>query len=90
MSSEHPLLLIRVLRIMLLTFALSRYAIDDNSIDWKQAESQASKLGGSGNTVVSLKSTSGGLKRKHDDGGGAADAGKKAKTRRGGGKKVKT
>jgi len=70
---------------------LYRYAINDSSADWRDAEQQVAKnLGIKGKLdVVSVKSN--GVKRKADDGadGASPEKSDKKKTRRGGGKKAK-
>ncbi|TFY62510.1 hypothetical protein EVJ58_g3813 [Rhodofomes roseus] len=59
-------------RQMIDSLDLSKYAIDDPSANWSMAEAQVAKLadgGGSGkSTIISVKSTATGKKRKADDG----------------------
>lgn len=60
-----------------------RYAINDGSTDWSVAEGQIANLGrGGGATVVSVKSTTSGTKRRAEDEGEGHDKAKKS-TRRG-------
>jgi N-acetyltransferase 10 len=68
---------------------VTRYAIDDRSVDWSVAETQVANIArGSGSkTVVSVKATGGGQKRKAEEGDIRGDKGDKKATRRG--KKVK-
>ena len=69
---------------------VTRYAIDDRSVDWSVAETQVANIargGGSKATVVSVKATAGGQKRKAEEGDIRGDKGDKKATRRG--KKVK-
>ncbi|KAF9071572.1 GNAT acetyltransferase 2-domain-containing protein [Rhodocollybia butyracea] len=80
-------------REMINSLDLRKYAIDDSSMDWSAAESQAAKIAGSGKnsiqTVISVK-TSGSNpgKRKASDEAGEGGGVTKKPTRRGG-KKVK-
>ena len=68
---------------MIYFFGPSRYAINNNSADWSAAEGQVARLKHrSGATVVSVKSTPGGTKRKADEAGEGQNVHKKP-TRRG-------
>jgi N-acetyltransferase 10 len=62
---------------------INRFAIHNDSADWSVAEGQIANVGRGGNaTVVSIKGTVGGTKRKADEGSEGKDIEKKP-TRRG-------
>jgi len=66
-----------------LVFIINGYAINNDSTDWGAAEGQITNLGHSGSaTVVSIKSSTAGKKRKAEDGNNGQDKDKKP-TRRG-------
>jgi N-acetyltransferase 10 len=68
-------------------FIVNRYAINNDSTDWSAAEGQIANIGRGGSaTVVSVKSITGGTKRKLEEGSEGKDKDKKP-TRRG--KKLK-
>ena len=70
---------------------INRYAINNDSTDWGAAEGQITNLGHSGSaTVVSIKSSTAGKKRKAEDGNNGRDKDKKTHQEREKGEAVKT
>ena len=72
----------------MLVFIINRYAINNDSTDWGAAEGQITNLGHSGSaTVVSVKNSTAGKKRKAEDGNEGQDKDQKPTKR---GEAVKT